>query len=227
MSRDQKDYPSFSLEGVGAWIAQHLADAEAAGLANRPGYGRLSNYGFANNVARVSPTPQQVMNALKQQDTAFDAERRRVALQNSWMLAPVLGPPLLAGFLGLGSAAAEARAVQPEINLTSREPGMRGGQTPATMRGQRAHAAFKARLDQKPGWDGETTISADDGRKLRPDGLGPVRSAAPKPVDRFGFNLKPDTPSGHRAALKDGQKYLDGLGLKTRGIFYNPEDYNQ
>jgi hypothetical protein len=39
------------------------------------------------------------------------------------------------------------------------------------------------------------------------------------------MELKPDTPTGRKAALKAVEKYFDATGNKTRPIYYRPEDF--
>ena len=83
---------------------------------------------------------------------------------------------------------------------------------------------MKERLAQKPGWDYEPTPPTVSGRVLKPDVGAPVRNPA-KPTTRKQMELKPDTPSGRRAAERAARHYKDETGNQTRGIFYDPKDF--
>jgi hypothetical protein len=87
----------------------------------------------------------------------------------------------------------------------------------------RAHADLNARVAQKPAWKPQPTVSNEEG-VFRPDVGLRVRDPV-KTDSRFQLELKPDTPSGRRAAARAVKRYVEGTGNKTRAIFYNPKDY--
>jgi hypothetical protein len=79
------------------------------------------------------------------------------------------------------------------------------------------HKQFAEQVRAKPGWDAEKTITVD-GRRYRPDAITPPRAS--RSDERFVLDLKPNTPSGRRAARVSEEKYLRGLKMKTRTVFY-------
>lgn len=82
---------------------------------------------------------------------------------------------------------------------------------------------LNARTAQKPGWDPQVTVRNQHG-VFRPDASAPARNPL-DPSKRFQLELKPNTPSGRRAAARAVKRYTEKTGNKTRAIFYNPEDY--
>jgi hypothetical protein len=99
----------------------------------------------------------------------------------------------------------------------------RGGDTLAAQAGRRAHQAFKAKVDAKPGWKAEQNIPTPNG-VVRPDARGPVRNAV-KPDNRYQLELKPDTITGRRAGEKAVGRYTRETNNKTRAVYYDPKDY--
>jgi hypothetical protein len=141
-----------------------------------------------------------------------------------------LAPALVA--LGLGAAGEWAtgevapEAEQAVANFVEREPYIRGGDTWATRAGRRAHAALRQQVAQKPGWDPEPTIKLDDGTIIRPDVRTPARIRGSKPEpEPFLMDLKPNTPSGLRAAARAVRKYEELTGFKTRPLLYDPKPF--
>jgi hypothetical protein len=111
------------------------------------------------------------------------------------------------------------------LQLVRREPYVRVGDNWATRAGRRAHAALKERVAQKPGWRSEPEAPMRDGRVVRPDVQTPPRvRAAGREPEPFQMELKPNTPSGRRAAEKAVKKY-EGTGVKTRPIFSDPKPF--
>lgn len=98
------------------------------------------------------------------------------------------------------------------------------GDTWATRAGRRAHKAFEALVDAKPGWDAEKSVTGKSGGTLRPDARTPARNPA-NPNDRFVVDLKPDTPSGRRAGAKAVEKYERELENRARIVFCNPKPF--
>jgi hypothetical protein len=195
------------------------APQQGAGLAGLATYGNLR-----------APLPSdQELAELRRQQAALHGLTGRLELdpRNSWLAAGALAPPLLA--LGLeGAGAWAARSTLPAarktlLNLTEREPLLRVGDNWATRAGQRAHEALKRQLDQKPGWKYEPKMPQSGGRPLKPDVGAPVRD--PKSDKRYLMELKPNTPSGRRAAARAKRKYESQTLNKTRPIYYNPDDY--
>lgn len=143
------------------------------------------------------------------------------------MAVPALAPAaVVLGLEGAGALAGRLAAPQLErapLVLRERMPYLRVGDNWATRAGRRAHQALKARVDGKPGWDGEQSVQAGD-RPLRPDVRAPARNPA-KSETRFQMELKPDTPSGRRAAARAVERYTRETTNKTRAIYYDPKDF--
>jgi len=164
---------------------------------------------------------------LRRQQAEFARTTRDISKQNSWMAIPALAPAAVV--LGLeGAGAIAARFAAPQLQrgplvLTERMPHLRGGDNWATRAGRRAHQALKARVDQKPGWGAEQGVKGGD-RLLRPDVRAPARDPA-NPATRFQMELKPNTPSGRRAAARAVEQYTRETGNKTRGIYYDPKAF--
>jgi hypothetical protein len=172
----------------------------------------------------------QELAELRRQQAAFSDTTRKIDLQNSWFAAPVLAAPLAA--MGLeGAAAWAARTALPEaeqatLPFVERDPYLRVGDNWATRAGRRAHAALKEFVTQKPGWDPEPTIELPDGRIIRPDVRTPARLRGMKPdPEPYLMELKPNTPSGLRAAARAVRKYEELTGLKTRPLLYDPKPF--
>jgi hypothetical protein len=64
-----------------------------------------------------------------------------------------------------------------------------------------------------------------NGRIVRPDVRTPPRVRKPgKDPEPYQMELKPNTPSGRRAAARAVKKY-EGTKVKTRPIFYDPKPF--
>jgi hypothetical protein len=164
---------------------------------------------------------------LRRQQAAFGKATRDIDIQNSWFAAPALAPEMVVGALELaaaGAALAGRQVARPILNFLEREPPriIRGDNVYARA-GMRAHADLNARVAQKPAWKPQPTVSNEKG-VFRPDVGLRVRDPV-KSNSRFQLELKPDTPSGRRAAARAVKRYVEGTGNKTRAIFYNPKDY--
>lgn len=175
--------------------------------------------------ALYAPPPDD-LTELRRQQAEFKATRRKIADQNSWMAAPALGPVALA--LGLGAPAwmaglAGPTARQAPLVLQKGLTLPRGGDSPAAAAGRRAHEALKERVNAKPGWVADRGVKTEAG-VLRPDVRAPARNPA-KPETRYQMELKPNTPSGRRAAAKAVKRYSRETNNKTRAIFYEPKDF--
>lgn len=166
---------------------------------------------------------------LRLQQAEFRKTERAISRENAWMAVPALAPA--AAVLGLEAAGMIAARLAPAavqrapLQFVQREPYLRVGDNWATRAGRRAHAALKERVAQKPGWRPEPDVPLRDGRIVRPDVQTPprVRVAGRKP-EPFQMELKPNTPSGRRAAARAVKKY-EGTGFKTRPIFYDPKPF--
>lgn len=168
---------------------------------------------------------------LRRQQAAFQGERNAFDQKYGWMSAPALAPEMVfAGAEVVGALAAlrAARQGAPQapklLNFLNREPNLRNGDTYAAQLGRRAHLELKRKVDLKPGWDYEPPIRTPDGRLLKPDVRGPVRNWGPKPK-QYQMEMKPDTPSGRKAAAAAVRKYEAGTENKTRAIYYDPKKY--
>src|SRR5262249_13023318 len=160
----------------------------------------------------------QELAELRRQQAAFADTTRKIDLQNSWFAVPALAPALVA--MGLGAAGELAtgeiapEAEQAVANFVERDPYLRVGDNWATRAGRRAHGALRDFVRQKPGWDSEPTIRLPDGQIIRPDVRTPPRLRGAKPdPEPFLMDLKPNTPSGLRAAARAIKKYEELTGL--------------
>lgn len=166
---------------------------------------------------------------LRRQQAEFKKTTRAISRENSWMAVPALAPAGVV--LGLGAiemAAARLAPVavrQAPFQFVQRDPYLRVGDNYSTRGGRQAHAALRERVAQKPGWKPEPTVPLGDGRIVRPDVRTParVRKAGQEP-EPFQMELKPNTPSGRRAAQRAVKKYKD-TGVKTRPIYYDPKSF--
>jgi hypothetical protein len=151
---------------------------------------------------------------------------RKLDIQNSGLAIPALAPPLIIAGLE-GAAAWAARAALPELeqaplDLPERDPYRRVGDNWATRKGRQAHAAFKAQVQAKDGWDPEPAVKRPGQRPLRPDAGTPARNPE-NPDERHYVELKPDTPSGRARGASAVKRYQDASGNKTRVIYYDPK----
>jgi hypothetical protein len=166
---------------------------------------------------------------LRRQQAEFRDVTREISRENSWMAIPALAPAAAVMVLEapavVGTLARRPTPKAPPLNLTTKDPYLRVGDNYATRAGRRAHAALRERVAQKPGWDPEPTVKLDDGRILRPDVRTPARVRKPGEVpEPYQMELKPNTPSGRRAAARAVKKY-EGTNVKTRPIFYDPKPF--
>jgi hypothetical protein len=161
----------------------------------------------------------------RRQQAEFARTRREIADRYSWTWGPVLAAPALAlglGAVGWNAARLAASQPKPDPLLLERLKYLRVGDNYATRAGRRAHQALKDRVEAKPGWAAEQVVPTRGGF-VRPDVRAPVRPSRPdKP---FQMELKPNTPTGRRAAKKAVERYIRETGRKTRAIYYNPKDY--
>lgn len=85
------------------------------------------------------------------------------------------------------------------------------------------HNDLGAKIAQKPGWEYGARIDVEGGKYIKPDVQTPAR-IRPKGLEPepYLLELKPNTPSGRKAAEKAVKRYNELTGLKTRAIFYEP-----
>lgn len=178
---------------------------------------------------RMYRPPVDDVAELRRRQAEFRKTERAVSRENAWMAVPALAPA--AAILGLEAGAMIAARLAPALvqraplQFVKRDPHLRVGDNWATRAGRRAHAELRERVAQKPGWKPEPPVPTRDGRVLRPDLQTPPRVRAPgKKPEPFQMELKPNTPSGHRAAARAVKKY-EATGVKTRPIFYDPKPF--
>jgi hypothetical protein len=169
---------------------------------------------------------QRDLTDLRRQQQAFSKVLDRLDEENRWMAIPALAP-VAAVAAGEGAVLLAARLARPlpggPLVLTRRD--FPTGGHYAARAGQRAHAALKARVQAKPGWipEGRVPRQAPSSGYVRPDVQGPIRPS--RPDKRFQMELKPNTPSGQKAARAQVRRYFDETRRKTRAIFHDPEDF--
>lgn len=166
---------------------------------------------------------------LRRQQAEFKKTERAISRENAWMAVPALAPA--AAVLGLEAAGAIVTRLAPAavkrapLQFLERDPYLRVGDNWATRAGRRAHAALREAVEKKPGWESEPGVPMSNGRIVRPDVRTPPRVRAQgQPPKPYQMELKPDTPSGRRAAERALKKY-EGTGVKTRAIFYDPKPF--
>ena len=216
---------------------QHAYNAQqAAALERRRSGARVAPKPAPTQRAAVAPLADRMYRGsdadiaeLRRQQAEFKKTERAISRENARMAIPALAP--VAAVMGLESAAyiagrlAPAVAQRAPLVLERADPYLRVGDNWATRAGRRAHAALRERVAQKPGWESEPTVPLKDGRFVRPDVRTPPRVRAPgKEPEPFQLELKPNTPSGHRAAARAMKKYK-GTEVKTRPIFYDPKSF--
>lgn len=172
------------------------------------------------------PSPEDLAEFRRQQ-TEFGARKRDLDRKNAWMAVPALAPAAVV--MGLEGAAvitaglARSLPKPPPLQLTGREPHLRVGDNWATRAGRRAHNQLKDKLRPKEGWDYEPRPETK-GPLMKPDAGTPARKPE-APEKRFYIELKPDTPSGRRAAAKAVKRYQEGTKQRARAIYYDPKDF--
>lgn len=159
---------------------------------------------------------------LRRQQAGFAKVRREIDRQNSWLAVPALAP--VAAVLALEGVGLTAADVVSSLldgsahDFKEREPKPKlRGDNWHTRNGRREHAAFEAKVRQKEGWEAEKTMTTQRGR-IRVDALTPERSDGKRRI----LDLKPDTPTGRKAAARVEKRYLEATGHKTRAVFYKP-----
>lgn len=167
------------------------------------------------------------MAKLRAEQARFGDVKNKLERENAWLAVPALAPIAVVAGLELAalSAARAANAVvkRPPHDFTAREPLRRGGDSHAARRGRRFHAELRRRVEQKLDWESEPSVPHENGGTVKPDLRTPARvrpkGGAPR---HYQMELKPDTPSGRKAAARALRKYK-GTGVKTRAIFYDPK----
>jgi hypothetical protein len=137
-----------------------------------------------------------------------------------WLSLAALAPPaVIAALEGASALAAPfllSRVRPGPLNFPSKDFRLYAGNNRYARAGMKAHADFRAKVAQKPGWDPNPTEEGPNGEMLRPD----FRTKS----DRL-LELKPDTPSGRRAGAAQARRYQGLTKKKTRPIYYPPEKY--
>jgi hypothetical protein len=168
--------------------------------------------------------PSGDMDDLRRQQVEFRNARDAASRQNRWMAAPALAPVALATGLALG-AGLSARYASRVIPTRPQPPPAlrptRGGDSEAARLGRQIHRAMEARVNSKPGWQAEKLIDIK-GVRIRPDIQAPPRATS-KTDGGYIMELKPNTPSGRRAAQGSVERYQRLTQRKTRAIFYGPK----
>ena len=220
-----------SLAGpYGAMAAQQRAyNARQEAALTQAGAGGAAPEAVSSLADRMYRPSESDVAELRRQQAAFKKTERAISRENSWMAVPALAPA--AAVFGLEAAGMVAARLAPAVapyTPVVREnflPYLRVGDNWATRAGRRAHADLKMRVERKPNWESEPDVELPNGRILRPDVRTPprVRVAGKDPVP-YQMELKPNTPSGRRAALRAVKKY-EATGVKTRPIYYDPKPF--
>ena len=183
---------------------------------------RTISYGLLRTPA---PSDQELAELRSQQQVQANVTRK-LDIQNSWLAIPALAAPL--AILGLeGAAAWSAPAVEEApLDFVERDPYRRVGDNYATRKGRAAHAALKAKIKSKEGWQPDPPLERPGKSPLRPDAGTPKRTPEDpvNPGKRYYLELKPNTPDGRRAAASAVKRYQGLTRDKVRAIYYNPKD---
>jgi len=168
---------------------------------------------------------------LRRQQAAFKKVVDEVSKQNAWMAIPALAPVAAVGVLEAAAAMSAPMvgtvASRGPLVLKNRGLGGSAGETLATELGRLAHDFLAEKVEKKEGWRSEPRITLKDGTTIIPDATTPPRTgrARPEPAP-FYLELKPDTPSGRRAARRAVKKYSTD-GTKTRPLYYDPNSISK
>jgi len=167
--------------------------------------------------------PTGDMSELRRKQAEFTKIRRDLDIQNSWLAAPIFAATAitlgLSGAAALGARGAASVPRPAPLSFPKPQSLRRGGETLQARAGRRAHRELDTRVDLKPDWTSNPRLTTAKGETRIPDVGLPKR---PGRVDKF-LELKPNTPSGKRAATQAVKKYNE-FG-KTRPIYYDPKDY--
>lgn len=165
---------------------------------------------------------------LRQQQEEFSREVDRLDAENRWMAVPALAPVVaVAAAEGLGALAAQyaarfGRPIPPGPLVLTKKDFPKGNHW-AAINGKKVHKAFNDFVRGKDGWLGEQRVyNKDKTRYVIPDARGPARNL-PEPDTHYQLELKPDTPSGRKAARAAVKRYEDFTESKTRAVFYDPK----
>ena len=220
-------------------VPDAIAEAYGRMVAQQKAYNEQQEWGFelgqptslASDGGRgnMCAPPDTADPELRRQQAEFKKVVDEVSKENAWMAIPALAPVVAVGALEAAAAMSVpmigAAASRGPLVLTAKEPYLRVGDNWATRAGRRAHAALRARVKAKAGWESEPAITLQSGGTGRPDVAAPVRSSTAEGITRRNMmEMKPDTPSGRKAAEQAIKKY-EGLDRKLRALFYNPKDY--
>lgn len=164
------------------------------------------------------------VSVLRRQQQAFSREVDELDAENRWMAVPALAPvAAVAAAEGAGALAARLSRPIPPGPLVLRRKDFPSGDHYAAKFGKEVHKAFKAYVESKPGWVGEQRVYRKDGPGyVIPDARGPERGL-PRPQTHYQLELKPNTPSGQKAAQAATRRYNAFDGSRTRAVFYDPK----
>jgi len=100
-----------------------------------------------------------------------------------------------------------------EARFVAAKTAPRGGESAAAAAGRQAHRELAERVAQKPGWQPAPRLRGLDGNYYKPDVVTPNNRI---------LELKPNTPSGRAAGVRQIQNYEEQLGMPGRVIYYEP-----
>jgi RHS repeat-associated protein len=89
----------------------------------------------------------------------------------------------------------------------------RGGESAAAAAGRQTHRELAERVAQKPGWRSEPGMRGADGKYYKPDVVTPRGRI---------IELKPSTPTGRAAGIRQTQNYARQLERPARPVYYTP-----
>jgi hypothetical protein len=171
--------------------------------------------------ATQGSSPNEDLSELRRQQAQFHRTLVELDKQNSWMAVPALAPAgifLAAEGLEPLLARAATQILEHPLDLPERDPYRRVGDNWATRKGRLAHKDFAQKVNAKPHWVSETGLESGKpgSASLRPDAI--INK-------KYNVELKPDTPTGRKAAVRAVKKYTEGTDRKTRAVFYDPKNY--
>lgn len=174
---------------------------------------------MAPRVGILGPLPAEDLTELRRQQAAFRQTRVALDRQNGWMAVPALAPAaVVMGLEGVGIAAARAagpRLATIPLRFPGREPARIGGDNHAARVGRRAHKYIEQTVKNKENWKYEEPVKRPGQPSSKPD----IKT----PRDRY-IEVKPDTPSGHRAGARAVERYRSATRRPTRAVYYDPKD---
>lgn len=163
------------------------------------------------------------VNAPRRNDPTYPSGDGMMSLVGNAGLGPVRGAVARGGGAAVrGAARPLARSLTQNVrptptarNINAKPRGSRNPQTAeAAAKGREKHRQFKEKVNNKPGWKSEPSLTdPNNGKTVKPDAVTP----GGRPVE-----LKPNTPTGRRKGRRQLPAQERATGKKGRVIYDDP-----